>query len=495
MEDNKKSKDKKVKMLPETKKMIIKRFIFIVLFLMITIGITVYFAITNMLKEEIIIEENEIKEIEGETIDTSSEKTLDLNGTYDVNDLDISEYKENYKDLELCYYQIDGLKDESIEVKINYGLKNSLEELIDKALEENKINTENFNVYPINYSNFANTISIYYRIISYEFVDEEYIELLDEVICHNYDLTTGNKIMLSDIFTKNTNIGNIFVNELYDDMIDQIAELDELSYTTYRVKDYNDIEDKMLDLTNRYNLRQDINFVFNEQHVLMIDCYGKIFYEDYVDNVVIYDKFATDTTIFDGTYSKPKALQTLVRRYDLDYQFIEKGENYYIDISMDYGWGIESENEAVFETTKKIIEDDIEKIKEEASQNKSKFLIINRAYLINNSVFDYNTMEYITYSDLMQVFVHACRFETTKSMFNSEVYDRIVNIFKSYPRLETGEAYCYSNMFGYYLRNGEEGEVTLEPVDDENEYREINISTDGTIVYDSIEDIPWEIDD
>ena len=186
---------------PETKKMLIKRIIFLIIFSLIAVGLTVYFILNNLPKEELVIgEANKNKE------KNTTEKTVYLEETYDINDLEIKEFKEKYRDLEIKYYQIDGLKDNSVEVSINYNLKNDLIKLIDEVFKEDKINVDDFTIYLTINSNFANTISLSYYVYSYKNVGEGMPaeELINTTICENYDLTTGNRIKMNDIFAKNT---------------------------------------------------------------------------------------------------------------------------------------------------------------------------------------------------------------------------------------------------------------------------------------------------
>ena len=85
------------------------------------------------------------------------EKTLDESETYDLNKLKTVLCKEDYQDLEIEYYQIDGLKDKKIETEINKHLKNDLEAFVDQALKAGKVNQENFNLNAIVNSNYSNT--------------------------------------------------------------------------------------------------------------------------------------------------------------------------------------------------------------------------------------------------------------------------------------------------------------------------------------------------
>lgn len=62
---------------------------------------------------------------------------------------------------------------------------------------------------------------------------------------------------------------------------------------------------------------------------------------------------------------------------------------------------------------------------------------------------------------------------TTKVLFNSKYYDEIQQVFKTTQRIETGETYCYQNLFIPYL------EVDYQ--DYENEIETIYIDKEGKV--------------
>ena len=125
------------------KKIILKRLIFLIVFFDIAVGIT-YILINNNMP--VVSETADIpQQIEPAATDI---KTVSLDETYDLNDLKLTEYttviegrnfESNYNadtgefiitgnaDVNIPYFQIDGLLDENIEISINYSLKNDIE--------------------------------------------------------------------------------------------------------------------------------------------------------------------------------------------------------------------------------------------------------------------------------------------------------------------------------------------------------------------------------
>lgn len=428
------------------------RIIFILVFCIIAIAITWYLIqnhTTNMVPQN-SIEMPEVKnEVEATTNikSTKQEKTINLDDTYALNKLKTIFCKEDYRGLEIQYYQIDGLKDGVIEDKINQHLKNDLQDLIDEAIMQDKINKKNFDVFAVVNSNFANTLSITYHVSSYRPVDgkEEQEELLDDYIAENFDLTTGERIKLNDLFTEDTKAMDIFTANVYNEMISNETDLEPVNdeIESLHVVDYNDIEETMLYLAMCFNEGKDIKFAFDEQKIILSEYYACMYYEDMADKIVIYDQYKTDDSIFDGTYEALEDLPVLAKRFEADYEVIEQGKNYYMDVSLYDVYDSEDKNEKVFETAKEYLMHEMEKVKKMASQSSNEFFVMNYAYSLDTVPEDKN--------DVFKLTIEKYEYVTTKSLFDSQVYDEIKKVFTNVQREETGEAYCYHNLFMPYL--------------------------------------------
>lgn len=175
-EENSKAKKEKT---VSFKVFLIRRIIFILIFAIIAGGITAYFVIKNPFKHE-----NPKTSSKKEILDNEVPKAPTRNhiallnyetDTFDYNDLQVNEINDNFEGYGITYFQINGLKDTSIQEKINYQLENDLKETITNAKNEGKIKG-NFYCNSYVHSSFANTLSIEYS--------------LDCVITNsNYDVT------------------------------------------------------------------------------------------------------------------------------------------------------------------------------------------------------------------------------------------------------------------------------------------------------------------
>lgn len=485
MENNINQEEKKVKKKKEKKpltlkEMIIRRVIFIIVFLIIVVCVTSYFVIN---KKKTLPENKENQKSQNSKVEQDKVKgkgVIDLeNDTYAINDLDIVRYKENYKDMVIEYLQIDGLEDKTIENKINVALKSDPENVIDKALEANKIDKNNFYAGGFFISSFSNTLSIYYTITSFSYNGEDAEEMLiDEFIPENFDLTTGNKIKLRDIFVENTKGKELFNTNFYKEMIPNYTkqELNEDDFYL-KVKDYNEIEEAMYELVNAFDSGKDIKFVFDEQKVTLLKEWANIYYEDFIDSVAIYNRYKTQKNIFDGNHKKLKDIPVLTKRGEYEYQVIEQGDNYYIDISLDIPDEKENRSEIAYSSIINYLKGEIELFKKEASESGGRFLVVNCS--LNLSAMKNWAESNGMYDDCYSTSYVISKYETTKSLFKSEFYNEIVGIFRHMQRISDGEAYMYDNMFLHYIEDFDNVKTDV---------KELYIDGAGTI-YNSKEDM------
>ncbi len=472
-EENKKVKKEKK---PATfKTLFMRRFIFILIFAIIIGGTTTYFVIKNKPEKETKNESEELAlDNEVPTVPARENHKSLINydtDTFDCNDLEVNEISDNFEGYKVRYFQIDGLKDKSIQDSINNNLKNDLKEAVSQAKADGSIKGECY-VSSLYSSSFANTLSILYSLDSY-IIDQktyEYTYYWEKSICENYDLTTGNRIKIQDIFTDDTRGSDIFDSTFYNELIKGYTDtdLDEEEYNML-VKDYKDIEEKMLDYILKFDSDQDIPFYFSEQEITFPNYYARIFYEDHLDFVAIYNKYKTQESIFDGRYQGIHNLPVLTKRYNSYRQILDEGENYYIDFNLEKSIFDDNVDEKVLNAVLNYINSDAESVK--SLGNNGKFYIYNTSYFLARHEGDnYYSLNTNTY-----------KCETTKSLFNSEIKPRIVNAFRKSARIPTGEARLYDNQFVYYLYEDEENGYEKVNKDWENESSEIFFDLEGNI--------------
>ena len=139
------------------------------------------------------------------------------NQKYNQNDLEIIETVNNGTNV-LGYsssVRVSGLKNKEIENSINNELataEQSVRNIFEQEREDGDIVSVNMYVS----GNFSNVLSVEIYGSVYNEIKKDSKE---EVMCLNYDLTTGNKIELVDVFVPNTDIDLLVQNYIYKDQL------------------------------------------------------------------------------------------------------------------------------------------------------------------------------------------------------------------------------------------------------------------------------------
>ena len=201
-----------------------KIIIFLVVFAAVAIGITSAFIYSENNKDIAYSNniENEVLE-NAPTLDYSL-GLKDLNGKYKTNNvqteaIEYSEGEEFYIStyysifpLKIHYIKIDGLKNETIEEKINEMIKEYAFELSEKYT------AESIEIYCGVSGNFSNILSLSFDVNTRRKITENDWE--HDYIAHslNIDLSTGNKITLEECFVDGASIKSIISESAYTDL-------------------------------------------------------------------------------------------------------------------------------------------------------------------------------------------------------------------------------------------------------------------------------------
>lgn len=417
----------------DMKKMIFHRFIFILIFAICSVGITVFLVAKY---SPIEAEENaeELSDSQKQTQVTEDEKTIDINGTYNENAIEAKKYSMDIQGYTIEYLQIDGLKDESIEIKINQEIKSTIQKEAQKLIEKEDV----LDVY--SYSemsgNFANVLSIYSH-VSVNFGNTEW-EYANNYF--NFDLTTGKKIELTDVFSSKISIKNVLIDNLYEAVIsnqDTYYE-DETGYLHLdRVNE--DAEETVYAIVSDYLRGKDISFFITPQMIVIRNenLYAKILYADYLKYITIYDKFSQKTDIYDGKYTAQKDIPTLVdlNYFGESYLIEEQADNYYIRLGiLNY-----SDIDKVEETVKNYVDELAEKYRKEAKES-GIFKIYDGTFYIFENYDNFQFEDYIASANIYEL-------DTTKSNFENVLKPKMIehyrNDFSESPEILTREFVPY----------------------------------------------------
>lgn len=361
--------------------------------ILVTLGLIIYKNIeinNEIIEENIVAEEQKNKEKQG----------INLNGTYNQNDLEIQEKKITREKVEINYLQIYGLKDKIIQDEINKDLEiyalNFYKEKI-KDLDE----VINISVNMTNTGNFANVIS--FELSYWSKKDDNAEGFYQDFKGINYDLITGNEICVEDLFTSDAPIEDILRKSVYNSLIKN--NLEETLSGDFKVADYGDIEGEISTFINKYKNGKINNFYFSPKKITIYydeNINIEIEMKEYADYISIYNKYLTENSIFETNSVGLKNLYTISERLEYDYRYTnyDKGSNYFIDINIDNIDGDENEfSKKLFQDKIQSIEEEIKKIKSISSKDSSKYYILNY-YICISTIKENSLQQDLTYCDI-----------------------------------------------------------------------------------------------
>lgn len=355
-------------MFKTTKAKVISVTIFSIICLAITAILIVY--------QSIEIEEKNAGEISKETKEKDV-TGIDLNGTYNQNDLIIKEKSVTLEKVEIRYYQISGLKNKGVENKINKEIEQlALNCYKDKVKNLNEV--VNIQISMWEASNFADTIS--FELSYYAKIDNDDDDFYQGTQGLNYDLNTGEKITIDKVFTSDAPIENVLRKSAYYSLIENHVE--ESLAGDLTVLDYGNIEDDIAEIIYAYKSGKITEFYYTPREIYMFhdDRTITIDMKDYSEYIAIYNRYLSKESLYENDNIGIKNIYTLARRYKdvFYYENYQNENNYFIDISIDFQ-SAESDEFAKRIVDDKIveIEKEIEKVKQKVSENPDNFYILN----------------------------------------------------------------------------------------------------------------------
>lgn len=341
---------------------------------------------------------------------------INLKETYNQNDLNIVEKSVTQPKAEISYLQINGLKDKEVENKINKEIEFIALNCY-KSEIKNLDDIINVSVSMWESSNFANTIS--FELTYMAKIDDDDDGFYKGTYGLNYDLRTGEKITINNLFTENAPIEDILRKSTYYSFLSCTIE-DNLAGDMI-VSDYGDIEDVIVDIINKYNKGELTQFSYTP---ININLYYKndeiitIHMEKFAEYIAIYNRYLSEETLFEKDNIGIKNIYTLSRRYNNVYYYTnyQNEDNYFIDISIDFQ-SVETD-----EFAKKIMQDKITGIEKEIEKIKQKVIDNpNRFYVLNYYISIYSGEEKSTGQNLTSCYERGNVYEMTVHDFEENI--------------------------------------------------------------------------
>ena len=243
------------------------------------------------------------------------EKTLDLYGTYNQNDLLIIDKEIEHELFEetVKLKQISGLKDKNIESKINADIEQRFFEIVNQFYSENDL-YDRYAGINVN-SNFSNVIS-FSGYVSGTSKDAKHVS---KNFGFNYNLIDGEEVKFKDLFVQNADIQTMIRSALYkiveknqDAFYDEELgkwmqtrwEYDEETYECYEVtEDYIPYftENEIRKIVQKFVNSEEVKFSFKPSELYIYEPqYCEIKFEDFADMITIYDKYLTKESLYEN---------------------------------------------------------------------------------------------------------------------------------------------------------------------------------------------------
>lgn len=368
--------------------------IFVIIFSIVCIIAT---SIIVMYKRIDIKDDNEEEISDNEkTEDTVSveEKGIDLKGKYNQNDLKITEKRATKERVEITYFQIEGLKNQEIQNKINKEIEiealNGYKEYIDL----DKVVNASISLYET--ANFSNILSL--SAYSWGKTDDDSDNVINVQKGITYDLNTGNRIKLEDLFTANAPMTEILRKSAYYGLVTNRAEMN-LS-GDLQVNDYGDIEEDISDFIEQYQKGKITDFYCTPSAIMIMydETYITISFKEWAQYITIYNKYLSKESLYKTDNIGYKNLYTLTNRNLSSFYYYtnhQNEKNYLIEVSVLWNEDNSSDFEKTLISNKiKDIEREISDLKVKANQDTNNFYILNY-YIEVSRFFEQSTEENI----------------------------------------------------------------------------------------------------
>ncbi len=379
----------------------------------------------------------------------------DFEETYNQNDIEIKTVNEGddpedysaRKFTRISYVQISGLKDTNIQNKINKEIK----ELAYSMIKENVSGADEVSVSVK--ANYSNVLSLEFSKLSRDFSKLDKVDDIRtdyKIKCLNYNLVTGEKLHLEDLFVSFAPIAAIVSDAAYNamawdtnisfDMSEE--ELDK--NTNMDRRDTSNYEDELLAVVNKYkNKKDNIEFCFNETKLFIYDLLNNeqissgrmsIDLMDYIQYLTIFKKYASNNIYTNNdigmkniyVYTTPICTSLLSSKEDLKgITYGKLTSNLFVD-SQSTNLNIYNVNDDI---DKKVSSDfktrfnqKINSIKEKSNKNTDKGYVYQ--CLLSG--------EFNTYEDEYEPFIKV-NIDATLSEMSRDFFDK--NIFKELAKL------------------------------------------------------------
>ena len=403
------------------------KLIFVVIFSVVCIIITSILVMYKRIDIKYDNSEETSKTEETKANESTNEKGIDLKGKYNQNDLKIVEKRVTKERVEITYFQIDGLKDQKIQDKINKEIEIEALNGYKENIDLDKVVNASISLYET--ANFSNILS--FSSFSWGKINDDSDDLINVQKGFTYDLNTGNLIKLEDLFTTNAPITEILRKSAYYGFVSNRAEMN-LS-GDLQVNNYGNIEEDVADFIEQYKNGKITDFYCTPSAIMIVydEIYIPVSFEEWADYINIYNNYLSSESLYKSNNIGYKNLYTLTDRTLNDFYYYtnyQNEKNYFIEISVLWDEDNSSDFEKQLVSNKiKDIEREVSDLKVKANQDTNNFYILNYYIEINGffeQSLDENLVSVTEWGNYYDMTIHD--FETTIEPIIIK-YDRSAN--------------------------------------------------------------------
>lgn len=301
---------------------------------------------------------------------------------------------------EVFYDQISGLKNATIENKINEEIKRTAMSFKSKLLENPDFDRISISAYVL--GNFSDVLSVQ---VSYSLTNSSNDYKYD-FSGLNYRLDTGERLKFSDLFMKNTSIKHIVGQAIYEACAWEHAYNNEdFGGANFDNTDYGYIENQTFKLMAEYNRNSNIDFHFSEKEIyIKIKEYQiPIKMKNYYEDIAIYTAFRKDNLYLNKNIQRDF--------YAFSHSYITegfeeeniKGNNFYYEIVTQTNSSEDNKNDNVRQVIREQIDKKIDYYYQIAKQNPDKAYILSIVYYYNTSSDASTSYHYVGYVSEMKL--------------------------------------------------------------------------------------------
>lgn len=338
-----------------------KTFYFLVIFTIVCIGVT-YACIYKTLEirnieakkkhDTLVLQEPELLDVNMTENKSSSKKDFEpvsLAKKYKSNALDIEtiEKKEGKiiydadngtdatYEYEISYDQISGLKDKSIEDKINKEIKEKAFSLKQKLVDNPKFDMISISAnVEANYCDVLSVMVVYNLRQKVDDITSETPEDDYGYIGLNYRLDTGEYLKFNNLFNDDVNIKSILQQCAYKSLIWNFYYDGNMENYDFNEVDYGIVENQVFKVLSSYSKNPDIDFYFwTDTIYINIKGYDiQMPMRDYYNSIAVYTKYKADGLYEDD--SKSVEFYAFTPIFLVENIKVEetKGNNFYYEI-------------------------------------------------------------------------------------------------------------------------------------------------------------------